>query len=430
MATRARMSIDAGEVSMGADDGDPGGFIRMAFVVALCVFVLLVDLATSGAIGVAQFYAAALLPLYGVRRRYALAAFWLFAILLIVGASARLGQADRDALAARAVSIALVSLIVICLGRISGRERELLRLALVDPLTGAFNRRSFLEFAGKEEARARRGGNKFAVLMIDIDHFKRVNDTYGHPAGDRVIKSLADICARTLRPSDVIARYGGEEFVVNLPDTDQRQASLVAERLRFAVADAKVPSEQGPIAFTVSIGVATCSDETPLDAAIAEADKALYRAKKNGRNRVEVSMATRREAREIETRAIEAEIVNTNVVLVVDDETEIRDLLADWLSSNGYAVRTADSAAQALGMIETDSAIGLIFTDIVMPGGLDGVDLGRQAELIRPGIKMLYMSGYAASAVLQAARTEHTRVLHKPFRLDHVLESVRYALQH
>jgi len=410
---------------MGADEGDPGGFIRMAFVAALCVFVLLVDLATSGAIGIAQLYAAALLPLYGVRRRYALAASWLFAILLIVGASVRLGQADHDALAARVVSIALVSLVVIGLDKISGRERELLRLALVDPLTGAFNRRSFLEFAGKEEARARRGGNQFAVLMIDIDHFKRINDTYGHPAGDCVIKSLADICARTLRPSDVIARYGGEEFVVNLPDTGQRQASLVAERLRFAVADAKVPSEQGPIDFTVSIGVATCSHETPLDAAIAEADKALYRAKTNGRNRVEVSMTTRRE-----TRAIEAEAVRTNVVLVVDDETEIRDLLAEWLGSNGYAVRTAESAAEALRVIEIDPTIGLIFTDIVMPGGLDGLDLGRQAELIRPGIKMLYMSGYAASVVRQAARTEHTRVLHKPFRLDHVLDSVRYALQH
>ena len=410
---------------MVADDGDPSGLIRMVFVAALCIFVLLIDLATSGAIGIAQLYAAALLPLYGVRRRYVFAGFWLFAVVLIGGASVRLGRADHDALAARAVSIALVSLLAVCLGKISGRERELLRLALVDPLTGAFNRRSFFEFAGKEEARARRGGNQFAVLMIDIDHFKRINDTYGHPAGDSVIKSLADICARTLRPSDVIARYGGEEFVVNLPDTDHRQASLVAERLRYVVADARVPSEQGPIAFTVSVGVATCSDETPLDAAIAEADKALYRAKKNGRNRVEVSMATRREVRTIDTK-----LPSTDVVLVVDDETEIRDLLAEWLGSNGYAVRTADSAAEALRMIEGDPAIGLIFTDIIMPGGLDGLDLGRQAELIRPGIKMLYMSGYAASAVLQAARTEQTRIVHKPFRLDHVLESVRYALQH
>jgi len=407
------------------DDGDPSSVIRIAFVAALCPLVLLIDLATSGAIGVTQLYAAALLPLYGLRRPVVFVGFWLLASVLIVGAALQLGETGRDALGARGLAIVLVSLLSIGLARVSGRERELRRLALVDPLTGAFNRRSFFEFAGKEEARARRGGNQFAVLMIDIDHFKRINDAYGHPVGDSVIKSLADICSRTLRPSDVIARYGGEEFVVNLPDTDHRQASLVAERLRRAVGDAKVPSERGAIGFTVSIGVATCSDETPLDQAIAEADKALYRAKSNGRNRVEVSMATRREA-----QAIEAKMSSTNVVLVVDDEAEIRELLAEWLSSHGYAVRTAENAADALRKIETDPAIGLVFTDIVMPGGLDGLDLGRQAELIRPGIKLLYMSGYAASAVLQASRTEHTRVLRKPFRLDHVLESVEYALQH
>jgi len=298
-----------------------------------------------------------------------------------------------------------------------------------------FNRRSFLEFASKEEARTRRGGHQFAVLMLDIDHFKRINDTFGHPAGDGVIKALADICARTLRPSDIIARYGGEEFVVNLPDTDHRQAMMVAERVRHAVADARVPSENGAIAFTVSIGLATCSDETPLAEAIARADKALYQAKRNGRNRVEAAAATRRAERaaaQVLPLAAHATAMvdRDTVVLVVDDEVDIRELVADWLGSHGYAVRTAGNAAEALRVIETDSSIGLIFTDIVMPGGLDGFDLGRQAELIHPGIKLLYMSGYAASAVIRAARGQSARVVRKPFRLDHVLESVQYALQH
>ncbi len=159
-------------------------------------------------------------------------------------------------------------------------------------------------------------------------------------------------------------------------------------------------------------------------------------AKRNGRDRVEATFAVPSPApSSAPVRAAPAAPLPTRKtggkgVLVVDDEAEIRELVAEWLSSNGYAVRTADSARSALQLLERDSDIDLIFTDIVMPGGLDGFDLSRQAELIRPGIKVLYMSGFAATQVARAARGEVARVLRKPFRLDHVLESVEYALQH
>ena len=411
---------------------NPTDFIRMAFVAALLLLLFLVDVAAAGAVSVSQLYPVALLPLCGTRSRVVLAAFGLCAAMLIVAAGLPLSWPDQGAaFATRALSVGLVALVAVGLARISGREHELVRLALVDPLTGVFNRRSFIEFASKEEARTRRGGHQFAVLMLDIDHFKRINDRFGHPAGDAVIKALADVCARTLRPSDIIARYGGEEFVINLPATDHRQARLVAERLRQAVAAARVPSEHGAIDFTVSIGLATCSEEMPLGEAIGRADKALYRAKRDGRNRVEAT-SEHAPSELAAPRAAHADVPVTanQVVLVVDDEAEIRELVGEWLISHGYAVRTAEGAAQALRLLETDPGIELIFTDIVMPGGLDGFDLGRQAALIRPDIKLLYMSGFAASAVARAARGQSARIVHKPFRLDHVLESVQYALQH
>ena len=118
-------------------------------------------------------------------------------------------------------------------------------------------------------------------------------------------------------------------------------------------------------------------------------------------------------------------------ILIAEDEDPIRSLVARALSQDGHAVTTARDGAEALDVLTREGgAFELLLTDIVMPGGLDGFDLSRQAELIRPGIKILYMSGYAATAVARAARGEAARVVHKPFRLDHVLESVEYALCH
>jgi diguanylate cyclase (GGDEF)-like protein/PAS domain S-box-containing protein len=172
-------------------------------------------------------------------------------------------------------------------------ERELKRRAQTDVLTGLNNRRHFYELAEQELARARRYGKPLAMLMLDVDHFKQVNDIYGHHAGDAALRKLSEVCIATLREIDIIGRYGGEEFVVLLPETDSLRALEAAERLRHALAEADVPLAGGDLLrFTVSIGVTNlAATDADLDSVLKRADKGLYEAKNSGRNRVCVSDA-------------------------------------------------------------------------------------------------------------------------------------------
>lgn len=160
--------------------------------------------------------------------------------------------------------------------------------AHVDYLTGLPNRRHFLELAELELARTLRSGIPFSALMLDIDHFKKINDTYGHRIGDLVLQKLSEVCRKTLRDIDVIGRWGGEEFAILLPGSDGKQAREVAERLRQRIADAKVQLERGlPLRITVSIGVAPLAGkDANIEVLLNEADQALYAAKRAGRNKV------------------------------------------------------------------------------------------------------------------------------------------------
>jgi diguanylate cyclase (GGDEF)-like protein len=164
-------------------------------------------------------------------------------------------------------------------------EERMRHLAMYDPLTELHNRRAFMELAGRELARARREGVPTALLMIDLDHFKAINDQYGHQAGDRV---LADIAARlraTVRSADLPGRYGGEEFCVLLPCTGADEAQRIAERVRAAVAQRPLGGLPAPV--TVSIGAACATNPgLSLDQLLREADDRLYTAKAAGRNRV------------------------------------------------------------------------------------------------------------------------------------------------
>lgn len=165
---------------------------------------------------------------------------------------------------------------------------ELERRAYYDYLTGLANRRYFLESAEHELTRASRYGSELSIVMMDVDHFKQVNDTYGHKVGDTVLQKLSEISRATLRDIDVIGRVGGEEFAILLPETGSDQAMEAAERLRAALAAAKVAMPSGlPLQFTVSLGVATLEGkDTNIDMLLNQADQALYRAKSEGRNRV------------------------------------------------------------------------------------------------------------------------------------------------
>jgi diguanylate cyclase (GGDEF)-like protein len=167
-------------------------------------------------------------------------------------------------------------------------EEELHQLATTDSLTGVANRRHFLLRLGEELRRIRRYGGHCALIMLDLDRFKRINDTWGHAAGDRVLCHFTSLVRDHLRGSDLLGRLGGEEFAVYLPETGLEGAMGFAERVRRHTESEPAESEKGPIAYAVSAGV-TLLD--PLDAApedaLARADEALYRAKALGRNRVE-----------------------------------------------------------------------------------------------------------------------------------------------
>lgn len=167
-------------------------------------------------------------------------------------------------------------------------ERQLELAANTDPMTGARNRRYFMNLFSQEMTRVRRTGQCLSLLMLDIDHFKKVNDTFGHPTGDEVIRKVADICRVGSREIDVVARLGGEEFAVLLPGTDEQGAIAVAERIRTLIADTAVPTpDNSSLHFTVSLGVAKLAfEEWDEEILMARADAALYQAKMAGRNRV------------------------------------------------------------------------------------------------------------------------------------------------
>ena len=167
-------------------------------------------------------------------------------------------------------------------------ELKLLEMATIDELTQVFNRRHFLELAGNEFRRADRTNRPFSLLMIDVDLFKLVNDTYGHDIGDLVLKSMAETCRKQIRDVDIFGRMGGEEFALLLPETDRAQAWHMAERLRRLITDTPVFAAGGSIRITISIGVASTEEKETdtLEKLFKNADRALYRAKENGRNQV------------------------------------------------------------------------------------------------------------------------------------------------
>jgi diguanylate cyclase (GGDEF)-like protein len=163
-------------------------------------------------------------------------------------------------------------------------ERQLyFELAMKDPLTDIYNRIKFFDALNDQAMRSQRYGHRLSLIIFDIDHFKKVNDTYGHPAGDYVLKTIADIVKRNIRKPDIFARYGGEEFVILLPDTSMEGAKEVAEKLRQEIEAYKF-KDVGTV--TCSLGVSELNKDEDIDLLIRKADQALYVAKEGGRNQV------------------------------------------------------------------------------------------------------------------------------------------------
>jgi diguanylate cyclase (GGDEF)-like protein len=169
-------------------------------------------------------------------------------------------------------------------------REDMRHLAMHDALTGLCNRRALLEALERELFRGHREGRPIGVIMCDLDHFKDVNDTYGHAAGDTVLREATRRMASSLRPYDLMGRFGGEEFLIIQPGGDANSAANLAERLRQAVAAEPIAHQDHPIATSISLGVAVAGGGDSIDVGeiLQQADRALYRAKESGRNRVEL----------------------------------------------------------------------------------------------------------------------------------------------
>jgi diguanylate cyclase (GGDEF)-like protein len=165
-------------------------------------------------------------------------------------------------------------------------NEQLARVARMDPLTQVANRRAFLERAGDEAARVRRTRRPFAIILGDIDHFKRFNDEHGHACGDAVLASAASLLREGAREHDLVARWGGEEFILLLPETDLEGAAALAERIRERVESSGHQHEGHVLRVTMTFGVSECGVDETLDDCVGRADRALYAGKTLGRNRV------------------------------------------------------------------------------------------------------------------------------------------------
>ncbi|MBF0306114.1 MAG: GGDEF domain-containing protein, partial [Alphaproteobacteria bacterium] len=169
-------------------------------------------------------------------------------------------------------------------------RQELERIALHDPLTSLANRIKFMQRFDLECERQKRSGKPLSLIVVDIDHFKLVNDRFGHLAGDTCLRKVADVLSHGVRSVDVVARFGGEEFIILLPETDIGGATILAEKLRELVAESESRPEAGPDAptlrVTISLGVACSHEPVPFDDLMERADTAVYKAKHAGRDRV------------------------------------------------------------------------------------------------------------------------------------------------
>ena len=229
-------------------------------------------------------------------RRFMAIVFWALAAVLAVRFAYALVNRDTDLMAsnfAQCTFFILVMLLatVATFGMfwmvIQGLNLELTRQAARDSLTGMLNRRSFMLELERELARVRRGGGILSVAMFDLDHFKELNDTHGHPAGDEVLRGIAATMQATIRQPDILGRYGGEEFALLMPDTDAAMAMKVCERIRVAIQMGGVEWNGRRLSITISGGVAAFAlHGATSEALIAAADAALYEAKRAGRNQV------------------------------------------------------------------------------------------------------------------------------------------------
>jgi diguanylate cyclase (GGDEF)-like protein len=295
--------------------------------------------------------------------------------------------------------------------------KELKEKANIDSLTQLDNRGRLAENLQKEISRASRYKTALSVAMADIDHFKSINDFFGHLAGDLVLKCISARLKEELRDSDMVARYGGEEFAFILPMTKLEEAVAAADRLRKAIAGMEIDYEGKPISVTMSFGVAALgSQPMEVDGLLKMADEALYEAKRTGRNRC------------CQFKPLEPECIDAPTVVVIDDEEVVLVTVTKMLQRLGYSVVAVSSGQEAIKMFRSKPKIAMVIMDLVLPDTAPE-QLLKVIRGMGAGIKILLSSGYCSTTVSNSELLKKADgFLQKPYRLSELSEIVSASL--
>lgn len=309
-------------------------------------------------------------------------------------------------------------------------------MATRDVTTGLFNRLGFEQEMGTVWNLSRRHNFPVGLLMVDLDHFKSVNDTYGHETGDAVLREYADIMRAGVREGDTVCRYAGDEIVVILPWADREQAHRIAERLCGAVADHTFCGGKNDLKLTVSIGAgsATAALTETFDPLFKRADQALYRAKQEGRNRVEsVLQTTNANANEADIGGAETDSEDDSdkpCVLVVDDESGIRNLLRKILERNECRVWTAPDFSSGLTAFEERKGlmdVALVDLDLKGENGMELIEQMRERDPLMPSV---VITGLASmERAIEAMRVGACDFIAKPFKPQEITMLLQRAIK-
>lgn len=261
-------------------------YLHVIFGVVLCTFAVPIMTYSLRAI-IAYMLGASVFNLFYLIQHYDTLYLWFYGYLGLMGSCVHIGYQMHNQAKELIYASALNNLMSL---RLSEQNEELHEHAHVDGLTGVHNRRYIVNQFEKMYSKATRFHSACSILLIDIDYFKKVNDTHGHLVGDEVLVDVAQLLERTLRDYDLIGRYGGEEFLVLLPMTSLKEAQVLAERLREEVESSEEIKLKQGFGVTVSIGVAQISEHDSQKQLLQRTDEALYRAKAIGRNRVEIAI--------------------------------------------------------------------------------------------------------------------------------------------
>jgi diguanylate cyclase (GGDEF)-like protein len=314
------------------------------------------------------------------------------------------------------------------------------QLAVHDSLTGLYNRVHLEEQLDRAWMLARRHGHAMAVAIMDIDHFKEINDTHGHLEGDRLLREFAEILSKVARTSDIVARYGGDEFVVVLPQTELPAGLGLGDRISSAVHDHVFCSDTAKLRVTVSVGIATSRD-IEVSASATEmlrlADMALYAAKRDGRDRVQLwSSMQSVQSRAAGDDAADPGAARTGTpskgrVLVVDDDPAVVALLGMVLRSHGIEVDSETSSEAAMQRLEHSVGVyDILLTDLQMPdgGGLEILDMIQETDRM---LLSIVLTGYATKeSAVASLRRGAFEFIEKPVMREELLAVVDRALDH